>query len=234
MTGTDAAGFTLPRTAAAARGLLAMFVLLNLANAAAVWVQLGPGAEGVPFGTSFLSLFLLAEESNVPTWVSALLLAGTAAILALLAARSDEDRADRRTFGLLAGVFLLLSLDEASALHEKLGGALIELVPAAPGGLVEGVYIVAVLAILALDPRFLLVRLPRRSALLLALGGALYAAGGVLIKATTVLLNADLTQRQLAVLEPVEENFELLGAGVLALTFLGLTHRTAHRHPRSP
>lgn len=79
-------------------------------------------ALGLPDTVRLVTLFDLNSEGNLPTWVSSLLLA-CASVLLALAALSVLHVGARRVvdWGLLALLFALLSLDEATGLHESLG-----------------------------------------------------------------------------------------------------------------
>src|SRR5690606_34326178 len=70
-------------------------------------------------------LFDVDEENNIPTWFSSFLLLLAAALLAVLACHKHAQR-DRwtRYWYLLAGGFLLLSLDEMAGLHETLNSSI--------------------------------------------------------------------------------------------------------------
>lgn len=69
-----------------------------------------------------IDLFRLGAESNLPTWYSTAQLLLIAIVLGVLAWR-DVSLRDRRTWllALPTVLFLLLSLDEAAMLHERLG-----------------------------------------------------------------------------------------------------------------
>ncbi len=117
-----------------------------------------------------LQLFDLDEENNLPTWFSSFLLLLTAAFLWLCAAqeRAEASGGSGHWTALAVG-FLLLSIDEVAGVHETIN-SVIQVTWAIPGG------------ILALGIGFafvpFLLRLPRRTALLFVLAGALYLAGG--------------------------------------------------------
>lgn len=68
-----------------------------------------------------LRVFDLNAEGNVPTWWSSVQLLMTGLFLGLVALRNC--RVDRMFWllGFLAAVFVLMSMDEASGLHEKFG-----------------------------------------------------------------------------------------------------------------
>ncbi|HEX5878718.1 MAG TPA: hypothetical protein VF468_10405 [Actinomycetota bacterium] len=82
-----------------------------------------PGSTQVAAWKAFMRLFDVNSEGNVPSWFSSMLLMGCALVAALLAAlvRRAGGR-DARCWAGLAVILSLLSLDEAVALHERLGG----------------------------------------------------------------------------------------------------------------
>jgi hypothetical protein len=69
--------------------------------------------------TEVLSRFDLDQEIAIPTWFSQVILLMSAALLAVIAAIRRRDRQwDRRYWAGLAVIFLYLSVDEGSSLHE--------------------------------------------------------------------------------------------------------------------
>lgn len=69
---------------------------------------------------SWAALIDVNVEQSIPTWLSTLLLAASAATAAGVAHTRPTNDAPRRWWWLLAGVFGLASLDEAVSLHERL------------------------------------------------------------------------------------------------------------------
>ena len=66
-----------------------------------------------------LRQFTLAEEANVPTWYSALLLISCALCLAIIAMRLPKGEANyRRHWLILALIFTYMSMDETAVIHE--------------------------------------------------------------------------------------------------------------------
>ncbi|MBT4044819.1 MAG: hypothetical protein HOF11_15060 [Rhodospirillaceae bacterium] len=63
--------------------------------------------------------FSLAEEANIPTWYSALLLASCALSLAVIGlTRPTEKGSYRRHWLILSLIFVYMSMDEAAVIHE--------------------------------------------------------------------------------------------------------------------
>lgn len=102
---------------ALARGLLiAGTAVCGAGLAVELAYALGPLADADWLHTALS----LSYEGNLPTWYSSCLLWTAALGLGLCGARAHEDRG---RWWLLAGLFALMSLDEAIELHEDLGGA---------------------------------------------------------------------------------------------------------------
>ncbi|NQV60408.1 MAG: hypothetical protein HQ502_12110 [Alphaproteobacteria bacterium] len=67
----------------------------------------------------FLRQFALAEEANIPTWYSAMLLASCAICLAAIGfLQTPETGNYRRHWLILALIFLYMSMDETAVIHE--------------------------------------------------------------------------------------------------------------------
>lgn len=66
---------------------------------------------------SFVRLFELDAEGNIPTWYSSSLLL-CASLLLTWNSLIAEKRGDRRCWAFIASVFLYLSIDEAAVIHE--------------------------------------------------------------------------------------------------------------------
>ncbi len=173
---------------------------------------------GFEVGGTIPTLFDLNSEDNVPSVFSVLLwvlLAGVAILLAVL------DR--RRRLGLsgLAVVALLLGLDEAVSLHERLGelGERVSWAPhfawVLPGVVIAGA-LVAALARTVLS-------LPRRARGLLLLGGAVFVLGAVVLETLSgVVLDASGDSVLYVLVTTLEESAEMAGvllalAGLLSL-----------------
>lgn len=79
------------------------------------------GASGGEAAASWWALVDVDAEANVPTWISTLLLAASAAASALVARRHRlRGRADHRWWFAVSAAFAVASLDEAVSLHERL------------------------------------------------------------------------------------------------------------------
>jgi hypothetical protein len=128
-------------------------------------------------------LFNLNGEANLPTWFSSALLLLAAGLLALIwRTTPPATRGDRRTWAVLAAVFLFLAADETAEIHEMLN-PLRDLFRA--DGLLYwawvGPYGIAGLVLLVACLRFLR-RLPRRTTALITGAGALYVGGALVLE----------------------------------------------------
>lgn len=128
---------------------------------------------------TFVELFTLDLENNVPTWFASTLLTACAALLVLIgiAVRRAGVPYGRHWIALSA-IFIYLSIDESSSIHEHRG---------APGvGDVGGVLrfqwvipgIIAVVIVALIYRRFVL-DLPRRTGMLFLAAGVIYVSGAL-------------------------------------------------------
>lgn len=85
----------------------------------------GRGIEyylGIEETTPFVRLFHVAEEGNITSWYSAGLLLTSAVLLGVIAAvKRQQKDAFTRHWNILAFIFLYMSMDEASRIHELVG-----------------------------------------------------------------------------------------------------------------
>ena len=210
--------------------MLAVWVVLAVGQLIGKLIKYGLGRD-TAFG--IVPLLDLNQESSLGTWVSGLLLATCAVLSACgaLAARGPE-RPWRANWWLLSGVFLLLSMDEVSAVHDKLTPYL----RAALGGTTGVLYFAWVLPALVLGLVFLLLQLrflrhlgPTGSAL--ALAGCVYVLGAAGFEmAQGVLSDGDGTGSPYGIFPTIEELLEFAGV-MLALRAL-LRHLLATLAPR--
>ena len=163
-------------------------------------------------------LFNTDGERNVPTWFSAVLLV-TIALVSFGVSTVLRDRGlPLRWYWLgLAAVFTFLSLDELAGLHEELIPRM-SLVVEARGAfrfpwIVVGAPVVAVFALVY--ARFLW-KLPRRTAGLLLVAGALYVVGALGLEAFGGQFHPEDRELTLpyVLTTSVEELLEMLGAAL--------------------
>jgi len=162
----------------------------------------------------FVAYLSLSYEANVPTWYSAALLLGCAALLSMCAGAARRDGGPKRRWWLLAAGFLYMALDESVEIHERAHfiharGILYFswVIPAA----------VLVLVIGASYVRFLL-SLPRATRRRFVVAGALFVTGALLLE----LPLGWWTERHgsdsfgYALIDWVEESLEIAGVSLFA------------------
>ena len=99
--------------------LVAGVAVLTLLSLVANTLALGE----MPHAQKLQAIFSVDEEDSIPTWWSALTLAGLGLLTWCIATlRTDDQRAQRLAWRLLAAGFVFLSMDEACRLHERIGG----------------------------------------------------------------------------------------------------------------
>ena len=154
-------------------------VATTLAGTSLLLQGLYHSGQPVPMGV--LVRLDLDRENNIPTWFSSVLLAG-AAILLFFIARARSALGDRLApywLG-LALVFLYLSVDETASLHEAAVGPLQRTLNAT-----GALYAAWVIPAMVMVPIFVgiylrfLWALPRRTAVLFLLAGAIYVGGAL-------------------------------------------------------
>jgi hypothetical protein len=112
----DVVGLRLPRPRVVRRCLLGAILTLHALSLAG---QISAHALGHPRLKGFVPLFYVDAESNVPTWYSSMALLLAAALLAVIGCLKLQAREHYRFHWLaLAGLFLLLSMDEVAMIHE--------------------------------------------------------------------------------------------------------------------
>lgn len=218
------------------RLVVGLIVGLNVGNLLAVWIRLGPGEDALPLGSTLSNFLEFDNEVNLPTWV-AVGLAIVAAGLCALHAQVEVDRRPRRSWRLLGVVLLLVSMDEATTLHEGLTGAREVVLPALTLVTFELIYVLAVVLLLAWDRGFLR-RLPRRTAVALAAAALVYATGAAGLEYLYFAILDRASPLVLAGLATVEETLELAGMATAVVALLAWLHdRLALRpvpRPRTP
>lgn len=155
--------------------------LLALLHVGSVAVTFGDAVAASAGRGAFARQFSMNEEMNLSTWVNAGLLGMAALSLALLGRHAAVTRAPfvRQWYG-LAGVFAFVSLDESTSLHEAL------ITPVREGLSLSGVLtyawvvpysVLCVVGAVVIWPW--LRALPRRTAAVAVLAGAVFVGGAV-------------------------------------------------------
>ena len=171
-----------------------------------------------------LDIFSVNIEESLPTWYSSINLFLASALLAWIALtkRMRNEPYSRYWTG-LALIFLYLSMDEGSAIHESTSGPLQRAFDSSGffefGWLILGIPLVVLFGLLYF--RFWW-RLPKRTRNLFAVAAALYVGGAIVIEgisANQYFLDGGSTFRYLAI-ATVEELFEMLGVVVFIYALL--------------
>jgi hypothetical protein len=188
-----------------------------------------PGSTQVAAWKAVMQLFDVNSEHNVPTWFSSTLLMGCAVLAALLAAlvRRAGGRGAGHWAG-LAAVLSLLSLDEAAALHERLGGPAAEVLGDATQGALHFAWVVPgmVLALVVglVFVRFV-VRLPPGTRRLVVAAAAMYLTGATALEAIGGIVLEDQGDRAVYLLvTAAEEGLEMAGSVLLLYAAMSLLH----------
>jgi hypothetical protein len=172
-------------------------------------------------------LFDVNTEATVPTWYSAGLLLAVAAVCGVLAvvATVSERGGEGRRWGLLGLVFVVMSLDEGVALHERLDSVVdgplgVEATgPLRHSWVVAGVVLAGALAVVAARA---VMALPRRLRRWVALGLGVYVGGALGLEAASgAVLDAAGDGLAYAAVTWAEEAAEMIGAVIVCCGLLG-------------
>ncbi len=206
------------------RTLLVAIIVLHLLNlvAQSFAVALNPTDAGVHFA----QLFTVNAEGKIPTWYSAVMLLGCAALLLAIALHCSAKDQRRRWF-VLAGLFAMFSLDEAAGIHDEMSGYLHALMPTEgflrSTWVIPAMFFVAALGVWMIP---LLRSISRRTSALFILAGSMYVGGalGVEMIGAAYLSAHDLNMQSsaYALLATVEELLEM--SGVIVFIYALLRH----------
>lgn len=213
-----------PSWVAMGLGLVAaMLVVIGVATQ--MWLYLGhPGKSA----EVLIGRFDLNGEGNIPAWFSAMLLFLTG--LTLLCIGRQDGTSWRGHWMALGTIFILLSLDENASLHERTIKPLRDQLQTSGifyfAWLIPALIFVAGVLIFCLP---FLLKLPRKTAILFVVAGAIYLSGAVgmeMISGVWVEKH-DETNLTSAILSAVEETLEL--AGTILFLYANLDY-AARRH----
>lgn len=177
---------------------------------------------------SFVSVYAQITNSNleasIPTWYAASLLLCCAILLAVIgfAKRTHQDRYARHWLG-LAAIFLYMSIDEGSMIHEELTDPLRQLFNVTDylyfAWMLVGIPVAIIIA--AIYVKFVL-DLPARIRILFILAGSCYIGGALVIEAISAnmwYLN-DGASLPYMIVGSIEEFFEMMGVIILIYALL--------------
>lgn len=159
------------------RVLLSTILFLLIANLAAsiIWF-----VYGHDFAFGLVPLFDFDSEKNVPTFFSAVALLSASALLVTIAKLSRNSGVEYALWLVLAVIFLFLSIDEISSLHEKLIKPLRSLL--GTSGVFYFAWIIpyaSALGLLAIVYLRFLLRLPRETRNLFLLSAGIFVFGAI-------------------------------------------------------
>lgn len=217
-----------------ARVLTIIVICLTFASLVAGVLQFVLDPEE-PF-LSFLTLFNVGEDTNIPTWYSSItLLLCSVLLIAIAVHKKKREEAYALHWGMLSVIFLLMSMDEVARTHEITGSmlkrGLVETIGVRPSGFVFFAWVIpgAIFVVLiALAYAKFLIDLPRKIRHLFLGAGTLYVAGALVLemvsaqkeslywgetmpRGTTIFVNLTTT---------VEELFEMLGIVIFIYALL--------------
>jgi hypothetical protein len=184
-----------------------------------------PGSARVAGWKAIMRLFDVNSEHNVPSWFSSMLLMGCALVAALLAALGRRaGRRDAGSWAGLAALLSLLSLDEAVALHERLGGPAAAVLGDSTRGALHFAWVVPGLALGLVFVRFV-VRLPASTRRLVVAAAGLYLTGAVALEAAGgMVLEAQGHRAGYLLVTAAEEGLEMAGSVLLLYAAMRLLH----------
>lgn len=200
--------------------IIVVFGLLHLASMP-VYLHEMKAADGIH--VRIARFLMLQAERSIPTWFSIVLIAFNIVLLSLCAAVERTSGKGRTLPWLaLAVIFSLLSMDEMLVLHERVGLALFSHLELG-GALAFPWVILGALFSAATGLAFLgfLRRLPRRTARLFVLSGAIYVGAALGIEAVEALTVSAVGWGAAYYLEVlVEETLEMFGQALFAYALL--------------
>jgi hypothetical protein len=200
-----------------------------------LWIVLGLVSLGVA-GQCFkylsngrllaiVGLFDLDADDSIPTWYSSFTLLLCACLLAVIAlVRKSYRDPCSRSWGLLAAIFLLMSVDEVARIHEK-SGLIVRLFIKNTSGIFQYNWVIIgiplTLLFLLAYLRFM-AYLPAKTRRLFLLAGAIFIGGalGVEMIAGNQVSSNGFNNLTYALITAVEELFEMLGIVVFIYALL--------------
>lgn len=204
-----------PRKIAMVLGLIAVLLALQSIYAEHVLFHiLGKGSDTTP--ARLLNLFSISAQESVPTWYSVILFFLAASLLAWIALTGHARNEPHSPYWTgLALVFLYISMDKGTTIHEAVSDLLRSIFKASGifqfGCLLLGILLLIVVGILYV--RFWW-KLPGRARILFAIAAAVYVGGAAGIEglSTRQYYLDDGKSFRYLVISSVEETFEMLGA----------------------
>lgn len=209
--------------------LLAAAILLLLVMHTAVHVaNFGFGHDHL---MGFTELFDMNRENNVPTWYSGTVMLSTAAALGVIAfAKAQAHDPFRRHWVALALMFVYLSLDEITSIHENWGDVLnVTLAPwrnrEVLGGALRNLWVLPAMLVAGIVGLFFLrflLHLPARTRALFFVSGVTFvlAAVGMEMVGATFSAAGLRQSPQFMVVATIEETLEMSSIAVFLYAVL--------------
>ncbi|MSP84107.1 MAG: hypothetical protein EXQ94_14685 [Alphaproteobacteria bacterium] len=181
---------------------------------------------GYDYQIGFLSFFYMSSEWNAPSLYSGVLILSIAGLLAYIALKTRSERkAGRKSWIVLAAVFLYLSIDEVFSIHELLGKPTREFFD------LSGVFYfswvlprVAFAVAVLLASLKLLRRLEPPTRTLMLLAGAIFIAGAVGFEMLGgwryEAVAGDMNDPVFIILSTCEETLEIAGMSLMLFTLV--------------
>lgn len=217
-----------PRKIALALGLIAVLLALQSIYADHLLFNI-LGKNGDTVLTRLLELFSINTYESVPTWYSIILFFLAASLLAWIALIGHARSEPHSPYWMgLALVFLYISMDKGTTIHEAVSALLRSVFKAS--GFFQDVWLILgislVIAVGILYVRFWW-RLPGRARLLFAIAAAVYVGGAAGIEglSTRQYYLDDGKSFPYLVISSIEETVEMLGAVVLIYALLDYRHQ---------
>jgi hypothetical protein len=203
--------------------LSSVAVFLTLMHILVMYAKLVLGHKRL---LGLVRMFDLFQEANLPTWYSSTILLCCALLLGLIARIKFQQRDRFRWHWLgLTMLFVLLSMDESAMIHETVQWALTRGVESSDPyySIANILYATVLVAVVVLACLRFLASLPRRTALLFIVGGALFVGGGLVVDYVGEVLrnqHAGANTIGYAVVTGIEETMEMFGVIVFIYALL--------------
>jgi hypothetical protein len=199
--------------------------LVLLANPSTRWFARMRRQGDPDYSDDLPLLFDVNTEATVPTWYSAALLLAVAGMCGLFTVVSTgARRGDGWRWAALALVFIGMSLDEAVALHERLGSGVTGTLDVEATGVLRHPWVVAgvvLAAALVAVTAWAVVTLPRHLRRWMALGLGTYIGGALGLEALSgAVLDAVGDGFAYAAVTWLEEGAEMVGALIVLCALL--------------
>jgi hypothetical protein len=215
------------------RFLIGSVLLLSAISLSASYVRYEIPLERTNVVNILLRIFSLDREMNIPTYFSSvMLLSASMLLLYILVLKWNSGQSNKKYWGLLAILFVLLSLEEYIALHELTSDPLKEYIPATNSWLYFTWVVPAGALVLLLGLFFIrfLISLPAQTRNRFMLAGFLYVGGALGIEMLGAHLTATIGVQNFtyALSAHLEEILEMSG---IAYFIFALTDYIRQQYP---